>query len=404
MRNLLRRFMCYLISILWMSVIMVYLVRMYKTTNTDFDSWNMFIKYADNMKNSRENRILTKLTNASKECSENDLKRIVVNGITKPTLVFNKCKEIRKFRKFLDSFPKEKSRSAIYFLVKMERSSLMTEALRSIYSKFIKKFDYPIILFHEEKLSEQLKLDLRTDCPKCNLFFQMINFSVPTKYKKDLHLIDKLLAKDAGKGRICSRAEDVNYRTMCRFQSYLVYLEPILDGLEYTWRLDDDSRLLSPVNYDVFMFMKNKNLIYGWTIVTQDEVLCVKNLWEVVKLYAEIKLLNRTTYFYKWPYPLIYMNNFEISSVQFFKSENYIKFISYLDELGGIYRYRWGDAPIKTLAVSLFAPLSQVHYFEDIVYDHGGMKNPPNLERVKINWQIHPKKIFEFKFNPKEHF
>lgn len=382
---------------------MLYFVRIYATSKGEINDFNIFLKNIQFIRgNKRKSHI--QLKNATKGCSESDLKRITDSGIIKPNLVFNKCKEIRKFREFLDSFPKEKSRSAIYFLVKMERSSMMAEALRSIYSKFNKKFNYPIILFHEQKLSEQLKLDFRRDCPKCNLFFQMINFSVPSQYKKNLLLIDKLLARDAGKGRICSRADDVNYRTMCRFQSHLVYLEPILDGLEYTWRLDDDSRLLSPINYDIFLFMEERKFVYGWTVVTQDEVLCVKNLWEVVKLYVEIKLLNRTTFFYKWPYPLIYMNNFEISSVRFFKSGNYTKYISYLDELGGIYRYRWGDAPIKTLALSLFVPLNQVHYFEDIQYNHGGMRNPPNLERVKINWQIDPKKIFDFKFNPKKHF
>ncbi|CAD5124096.1 unnamed protein product [Dimorphilus gyrociliatus] len=337
-------------------------------------------------------------------CSETDLKRIKRNGIVQYSLIEEKCEELSKFRRYLASFPKEKSDSAIYYLVKTERSEMMIDGLINIYSRFNKKFNYPIILFHEQKLSQQLKDEFRNICPKCNLFFQLINFTVPTQYKRNLPLIDKLLVKDAGKGRICSRAEDVNYRTMCRFQSFLVYEEPILDHLEYIWRLDDDSRILSDINYDVFNFMRAKKLLYGWTVVTQDEVLCVKNLWEAVNLYVEVNLLNRTCFFHKWPYPLIFMNNFEISSVSLFKSDSYTKFISYLDNLGGIYRYRWGDAPIKTIAVSLFVSLNQVHYFEDIEYNHGGMRNPPDPKRVQINWQIDPKKIFDFKFNPKKHF
>jgi hypothetical protein len=37
---------------------------------------------------------------------------------------------------------------------------------------------------------------------------------------------------------------------------------------------------------------------------------------------------------------------------------------------GGIYYHRWGDAPIRTIGVSLFVNESEVHQFTDVAYTH----------------------------------
>ena len=37
-------------------------------------------------------------------------------------------------------------------------------------------------------------------------------------------------------------------------------------------------------------------------------------------------------------------------------SRDYANYIEYIDRTGGIYYYRWGDAPIKSIAVTMFLP------------------------------------------------
>jgi len=39
--------------------------------------------------------------------------------------------------------------------------------------------------------------------------------------------------------RICFKT--IGYRHMCRFQAKSLYEQPTLAGLQYVWRLDDDS-------------------------------------------------------------------------------------------------------------------------------------------------------------------
>ena len=35
-----------------------------------------------------------------------------------------------------------------------------------------------------------------------------------------------------------------------------------------------------------------------------------------------------------------------------------------------IYYQRWGDAPVHSIAVALFAPRDKIHFFDDIGYQH----------------------------------
>lgn len=48
----------------------------------------------------------------------------------------------------------------------------------------------------------------------------------------------------------------------------------------------------------------------------------------------------------------------------------YCNYVDYIERLGGIYYTRWGDAPIKSLAVSMFVPWAETYNFKDIGYKH----------------------------------
>lgn len=51
------------------------------------------------------------------------------------------------------------------------------------------------------------------------------------------------------------------------------------------------------------------------------------------------------------------------------------QFLDHIDRAKGIYKYRWGDAPIHSLALSVFCPVEQLHHFSDISYVHKQRKN-----------------------------
>jgi alpha 1,2-mannosyltransferase len=74
-------------------------------------------------------------------------------------------------------------------------------------------------------------------------------------------------------------------------------------------------------------------------------------------------------------------SNFEIASLDFFRSPAYTDYFTLLESTGGFYYERWGDAPVHSLAAALFLPKSQLHFFEDIGYEHRPINHCPPLHK-----------------------
>jgi alpha 1,2-mannosyltransferase len=75
-----------------------------------------------------------------------------------------------------------------------------------------------------------------------------------------------------------------------------------------------------------------------------------------------------------------FWSNFEIADMRFFRSKIYSDYFKYLDEAGGFFYERWGDAPVHSIAAAFFLPRSQVHFFHDIGYRHAPYIHCPQDE------------------------
>lgn len=73
-------------------------------------------------------------------------------------------------------------------------------------------------------------------------------------------------------------------------------------------------------------------------------------------------------------------SNFEIADMSFWRGEAYTKFFEYLDQQGGFYYERWGDAPFHSIAAALFASSDQIHFFDQIGYEHDPYTHCPRDE------------------------
>jgi alpha 1,2-mannosyltransferase len=90
-------------------------------------------------------------------------------------------------------------------------------------------------------------------------------------------------------------------------------------------------------------------------------------------------------------------SNFEIADMDFWRGPAYTAFFDYLDSTGGfyyevrvspffflsrtsfslLYLKRWGDAPVHSIAAGLFARKDQIHFFEEIGYQHDDWSHCP---------------------------
>ena len=191
-----------------------------------------------------------------------------------------------------------------------------------------------------------------------DIFFQEVDFSIPEFLEKPIPLQSS-----------CSYP--LSYRHACRFHSKGVYEQPIMWGIEYYWRLDADFVLLANVGYDVFKYMQENQLMYGYNLLTEDSATWTTGLWEAAKTFVHINQL-KTQFFYEFPDPILfnYHTSFEIAAMGIWQSEDYKNYIDYIDRLGGMYLHCWEDNPIKSIAVSLFVPVERLSGFKD----------------MKINW------------------
>ncbi|CAH1798776.1 unnamed protein product [Owenia fusiformis] len=275
-----------------------------------------------------------------------------------PAVLFSSS-ELSRFKETLAKWP-NKPKAVIYFLVQGNPNSWAKfgKSLKLLDANFNGVYRYPVVVFHETGVTFQQMNDLRRETSS-DVYFQLVVFNVP-----------QFLTETPPNRTACSK-HGVGYRHMCRFHAGTVYDQPVFNDLEFYWRLDDDSQILRPINYDVFSFMKIKNLWYGYILITHEPQQCVTGLWELTEDYLHSSKIQTPQSFYKWKKRNMFYNNFEISRVDIWKNDNYVRYFDHVDKSGGIYYHRWGDAVIKGLGVAMFVPTEKTHCFDDIKYKHG---------------------------------
>lgn len=301
--------------------------------------------------NDNVNSLQFNLSNASFATVSHSAERTATHHLTS-------CdQECLRFKNVMLSWPQDKPKAAVYYLTKATRLNLLHSSLTSLFYSFLYRFNYPVIVFHEADTRDLIR-EIFRNFVNIQLFFQEVEFDLPSH-----------INASAVKFEIRCFSP-ISYRHMCRFHAKNVYEQAILTGLEYVWRLDDDSLLPAVINYDLFVFMRLHHFQYGYIKIHFDSYDCTTGLWEAVRNYIKQEHL-QSAYFDKWTEPMIFYNNFEISALSLWTSKWYQDYVNFIDMLGGIYYYRWGDAPVKSIAVTLFVPEEATHLFTDVTYQHG---------------------------------
>lgn len=172
------------------------------------------------------------------------------------------------------------------------------------------------------------------------------------------------------------------YQHMCRFWSSKVFTRPILDNFDTYMRMDVDScffdNLTTPKPYfpgfpKYELTPKGKsetevpaNYVYGKNRMTPEDPKYMDGLFNVSKKYVELHNITIQNVDL-WKAAERGMNlytNLEIVDIQFFRKPEVQHFMNYITDDPkaeyGVYRKRWGDAPIRLVTVAIFVPPAQV--------------------------------------------
>ncbi|KAI9207192.1 glycolipid 2-alpha-mannosyltransferase-domain-containing protein [Polychytrium aggregatum] len=274
--------------------------------------------------------------------------------------------------------------ACIVMLVRNSERWGALSTLRTFEATFNAKYQYPYYFFNNEPFDKGFK-DAITMATSAPVYFEQLapeHWSLPPTW-------DRAEFLDSIKNHPDQNARKESYHYMCRFYSGFMAVQPALKSFKYYWRIEPDVIYYCPLNYDPFELMRVKKKRYGFNIVGSEIESTIPTLWPSTLEYLRVRNLpfpphlraferERTDPSAPSEYNLAHFwSNFEIGDLDFFRSREYQDYFYFLDSKGGFFTERWGDAPVHSLAVGLFMDPSEVHYFYDIGYNHGGYMHCP---------------------------
>ncbi|SCU85060.1 LADA_0D05468g1_1 [Lachancea dasiensis] len=266
-------------------------------------------------------------------------------------------------------------------LVRNEDLVEIVETVRNLEDRFNGKFHYPYVFLNNEPFSDIFKTAIE------NVVSSDVQFGlIPKEHWSFPEWIDEDKAAEVRATADYIYGDSESYRHMCRFESGFFWRHELMEEYEYYWRVEPSTKLHCDVNYDVFQWMKDNNKSYGFTVSIREFESTIKTLWKTTieftekypQFVAEDNMMDYISNDHGKTYNLCHFwSNFEVASLDFWRSEAYRKYFDYLDRAGGFFYERWGDAPVHSIAAALFLPSDQVHYFPEIGYFHNPYHNCP---------------------------
>ncbi|KAJ6547579.1 glycosyltransferase family 15 protein [Mycena capillaripes] len=305
------------------------------------------------------------------------------------------------------TFPSTVGRKANAVFVMLARNGDLQGAVSSVKQiqyTINNRYNYPWVFLNEEPFSEEFKarISTLTDSP--------VQFGlIPREHWVQPEWIDE---KRASAARAEMQKNNViyggrlSYRNMCRFNSGFFYRHELLKPFKYYWR--PDVKFFCDLDYDPFLVMEDQKKMYGFTISLPEYPATIPTLWDAVKEFINFnpglvspdnamgflsddggETYNRCHF---W-------SNFEIADLDLWRGEAYSKFFDFLDEKGGFYYERWGDAPVHSIGAALFAKKDQIHFFNDIGYRHEPFQHcPQGASHAKGKCWCDPQQNFDYEW------
>ncbi|KAI1440078.1 glycosyltransferase family 15 protein [Annulohypoxylon stygium] len=268
----------------------------------------------------------------------------------------------------------------------------MVASIAQVEARFNKRatHHYDWVFFNNEEFTKEFK-EAVSKATNSQCYFERVD-----EYNWQIPKFIDVTRFDAGRqfmGRIgVGKAWLQSYHHMCRWNAGLFALEKRLKDYDWFWRVEPGVRYYCNVNYDVFRFMQENNISYGFNMAILDDARSLPSLWERTEEFIDKNgdLIHPNADF-EWVLHdsdgqynnCQFYSNFEIGSLKFFRGEAHQAYFNYLDRTGGFYYERYGDAPVHTLSVAMFLPRSQIWYFRDIGYAHGLCEQcPPHTHQL----------------------
>ncbi|EDO15237.1 hypothetical protein Kpol_1029p11 [Vanderwaltozyma polyspora DSM 70294] len=285
----------------------------------------------------------------------------------------------------------DKEKAAFVTLVRDRDLYNLVDAIKHVEDRFNKNYNYDWVFLSETEFSQEF-IDVTTALVTGKTKYGLIpeaEWTYPEwiDQKRCAEVREEMRKKEIIFGDMES------YRFMCRYESGFFYRHETMDEYDWYWRVEPDIKLHCDINYDIFKFMRENNKKYGFTISIHEYEATIATLWNTTKkfmeLYPEYLHENNMLDFISDDDGGSYNNchfwsNFEIGALDFWRGEAYSKYFDFLDQAGGFFYERWGDAPVHSIAAALFLDRDEIHHFNDLGYFHNPFHSCPVDDVVRF--------------------
>ncbi|CUM63441.1 uncharacterized protein PRCAT00001016001 [Priceomyces carsonii] len=272
----------------------------------------------------------------------------------------------------------EKENATFFSLVRNEDLRGILKSIQSVEYRFNSKYHYDWVFANDKPFHPGFK-EIVSNIVSGNAFFE----EIPVEYWSYPDWIDMEAANKTRrimKSKQIKYGDSESYRHMCRFNSGFFFHLPRMKNYKYYWRVEPDIEYRCDIFYqDIFKHMRKNGKKYAFTLAPLELHTTVEKLWDTVNNFFKLepKLVsedNNVAFLTEDDGKTFNMchfwSNFEVGDMDFFRLESYTKFFNYLDQEGGFYYSRWGDAPIHSMAVSFMLKSSELYFLQNSGYFH----------------------------------
>jgi alpha 1,2-mannosyltransferase len=301
------------------------------------------------------------------------------------------------------------------FVILVRNSELweIVRSIRSVEDRFNREFHYDWVFLNDKPFDEEF-VEITTSVVSGMSHYSQIpveHWSFPD------HIDLERAAQTRVDMQNVAYGDSESYRHMCRFESGFFFQQELMKNYEWYWRVEPGIELYCDITYDVFRFMIDHQKKYSFVISMHEFGETIETLWDAVQNFTakhpehimddnamkfisdddgetynlchmvmnQLLPLNSSTPFSD----ILQWSNFEIGSLEWLRSEPYTDFFTHLDQTGGFFYERWGDAPVHSIAASLMLQKDEIHFFNDIAYSHGAYTHCPKDHQFRVDHKCH---------------
>lgn len=305
-----------------------------------------------------------------------------------------------------------KENAVILILCRNREMNDINKSIKNFEKRFNKKYKYPYVFLNDEEFTNEFKETLSQTCEN-RVKFGLVDKKVWEKPD----WIDEVRMRggwEEMKRAGVPYADMESYHNMCRFFSRSFYKHELVKSYDYYWRIEPGVRFRCDIEGDPFEYMATNGKKYGFVITIREYMASIPTLMRTTASYlkrsyasrAMSKVISKTisnntlggsdgskegspekevstpsSTLSSTPLSFLFepggsyngchfWSNFEIGAFDWLRSEAYELYVDTLEQTGGFYYERWGDAPVHSLAAALLLDKSQIHFFDNIGYTH----------------------------------